>query len=168
MTPRVVFDCMVFIQAAANRTGPAGACLDRADGGPVELCVSDETIQELEDVVNRRSVWRKFRTLTPSRVDEFLLRVQRIAVRIDPVPEVVALARDPKDAKYLNLAVAAGAELVVSRDNDLLDLMTSADAEATAFRTAHPDIRVLDPVEFLRTLETPADAPPAPDPDEAS
>ena len=28
MTPRAVFDCMVFVQALANADGPAAACLE--------------------------------------------------------------------------------------------------------------------------------------------
>ena len=117
-------------------------------------------MEEMRDVLNRPGVQKKFRTLTPERVADFIARVERVAVVIDPVPEAFALTRDPKDSKYLNLAIAGGAELVVSRDNDLLDLMTSADAEATAFRTTYPSIRILDPVVFLQTLQPPASPPP--------
>lgn len=41
---------------------------------------------------------------------------------IDEVPREVALDRDPKDEPYLNLACVSGAEYLVSRDADLLDL----------------------------------------------
>src|SRR5262249_35500637 len=112
----------------------------------------------------RPGVHKKLRTLTPSRVADFIARVERFAVVIDPVPEVVSLKRDPKDAKYLNLAIAGGAELVVSRDNDLLDLMSSTDPEAVAFRRAHPNIRIVDPVAFLQTFQPPASPPPATNP----
>lgn len=64
----------------------------------------------------------------------------------------MTLTRDPKDAMYLDLALAAGAEYVVSRDNDLLDLMTSPDPEPAAFRAAYPALRITDPVSFLRSL----------------
>jgi predicted nucleic acid-binding protein len=45
--------------------------------------------------------------------------------------------RDPKDAKYLELALAAGAETIVSSDDDLLVL--------------HPwrGVRVLRPADYL-------------------
>jgi uncharacterized protein len=149
---RVVFDCMIFLQAAVNKTGPAAACIDKADG-EVELCLSPEIVTEIQEVLSRPRIQKRFRTLTPERVAEFLGQLERIAVLIAEVPNEFVLPRDPKDSKYLNLAITAAAKLIVSRDNDLLDLMTGTDADAQTFRTAHPDIRILDPVEFLRTFE---------------
>ena len=49
-------------------------------------------------------------------------------------PSVFAYPRDPKDEPYVNLAVAAAADYVVTRDKDLLDLMTGHTDEAKAFR----------------------------------
>ncbi len=45
---RVVFDCMIFLQGAARRDSPAGACLDLAEQGHIELCVSSEIMAEFE------------------------------------------------------------------------------------------------------------------------
>lgn len=56
------------------------------------------------------------------------------AIVIKNVLQVFNYARDPKDEKYINLAVAAGAEYIISRDSDLLDLMTSFDNESKEFR----------------------------------
>lgn len=64
------------------------------------------------------------------------------------MPRIEKLDRDPKDEPYLNLAIAAKATYLVSRDRDLLDLM----ADPT-FRQRHPDLLILDPVEFLREIE---------------
>ena len=49
----------------------------------------------------------------------------------------VADCRDPKDDKYLELALASGADTIVSSDKDLLVL--------------HPwrDVRVLNPADYL-------------------
>ena len=65
------------------------------------------------------------------------------------MPLVYTTLRDPKDEKYLNLAIAANTYAVVTWDRDLLDLMT---ATATAFRTAHPTIAILTPPAFLALL----------------
>jgi predicted nucleic acid-binding protein len=49
---------------------------------------------------------------------------------------------------YINLAIAAAADYLASRDKDLLDLMQDLD-----FTTRFPGIRVLDPVSLLREIE---------------
>jgi hypothetical protein len=38
--PRVVFDCMIFLQAAARQGSPSAACLAFAEQGLLELFVS--------------------------------------------------------------------------------------------------------------------------------
>lgn len=68
------------------------------------------------------------------------------------VPQVLTLYGDPKDEKYLNLAIAADAEYIVTRDRLLLGLMTATDANAVAFRTAYPRIDILRPEPFLARL----------------
>jgi putative PIN family toxin of toxin-antitoxin system len=149
---------MVLLQAAVSGRGPAAACLDEVENRTAELVVSDPVLAELADVLTRPTLRRRYRTLTDEFAADFVARVRRVAASVAGVPETVILARDPKDSMYLNLAIAAGAELVVSRDNDLLDLMTGTDPDAEAFRAAYPGIAILDPASFLRTVRPP---PPA-------
>lgn len=159
MTPRVVYDTMIHLQAAARPRGPAFACVSLARAGTVELCVSDEALDEARDVLSRPKTRRKYPQLTDATVRTYLDSVERSATRIDPVPAVVTLTRDPNDEKHLNLAVAAGAAYLVSRDNDLLDLMTGSDPDAVAFRTAHPTVLILDPAAFLQAVTPPPPTP---------
>jgi uncharacterized protein len=60
----------------------------------------------------------------------------RDAVRFVPTEQVVA-CRDTKDDKYLELAAAAGATLIVASDNDLLVL------------DPWRGVRILRPAEYL-------------------
>ncbi len=61
--------------------------------------------------------------------------------------------RDPKDEKYINLAAAAGAAYIISRDTDLLDLMTGFDEESKNFRQKFRLLKVIEPLEFLKIVE---------------
>jgi len=144
---------MVFLQAVASPDGPSARCVEHAFEGRCELFISDETIDEMNDVLNRPKLRKKFARATPENVAEFIRRVLEVATRLGSVPSEYILKRDVKDSKYINLAVAASAKLIVSRDNDLLDLMTGNDDEATRFRTTYPEIAILDPVAFLKTIE---------------
>ena len=47
----------------------------------------------------------------------------------------------------MDLAAAAGARYLVSRDKDLLSLM-----QDEAFRQQFPDLTIVDPVAFLREI----------------
>jgi predicted nucleic acid-binding protein len=54
---------------------------------------------------------------------------------------------------YLNLAIAAKAAFLVSRDRDLLDLMTGHDAESKQFRQRFRFLKVMEPGDFLKEVE---------------
>lgn len=140
--PRVVFDCMIFLQAAARRASPSGACLALADQGLLELYVSPAILAEVRDVISRTKIRSKFPQLTADVVTEFIARIERIAVRVDEVGTGITLVRDPKDEPYLNLAAACQAEYLVSPDRDLLE---GADTIAAML----PNLRIVDPVAFL-------------------
>ena len=143
MTPRVVYDCMMFVQALANEAGPAAACFALAREGRVELCLS---LAEVRDVLDRPKLRRKLPALTPERAEAFLDDILGFATLVLDVPGRFRYDRDPKDEPYVNLALAAGApRYLASRDKDLLDL--DADDE---FRREFPDLIILDPASLLR------------------
>ncbi len=87
------------------------------------LCLSAEILAEVRDVLTRPKTQRKSPLLSPEWAELFLQNAASKAVVLAEVPRAVALARDSKDEPYLNLAVAAKASYLVSRDLDLLDLM---------------------------------------------
>jgi putative PIN family toxin of toxin-antitoxin system len=151
MSILAVFDCMLFLQAVTNEAGPAFACFRFVEEGKLTLCLSPEILAEVKDVLARPKLRRKFASLTEERVDEFLRTAAAKAVVLDNVPQAFAYARDPDDEPYINLAIAAGARYLVSRENDLLDLMTIPE-----FLAQCPGLTVIDPVVLIRELRPPA------------
>ncbi len=152
MSQPVVFDCMVFLQAAANQQSPSYACLALAEIDEVQLFVSEKIFEELQDVLSRPKTTRKFRQLTPERVEAFLEWIRSFATVVTVVSHVFEFPRDPKDEPYLNLAIAARALYLVSRDNDLLDLMSKEDEVSLSFREQFPWLRVIDVGQFLSSV----------------
>jgi len=144
---RVVYDCNVFPQALASPTGPASACVDLVLAGEVELFLSPFVPGEIRHVASRPRLVAKFR-LREDRVAALLEGLSRVAVLIFEVPTRWTSARDPDDAHYVNLALAAGAELIVSRDQDLLALNDRALPESLHFQARFPDFRILTPPAF--------------------
>lgn len=119
----MVFDCMVFLQGAGRPAGPARGCFRLVDEGQVTLCVSPDILAEVREVLARPKTLRKFPLLSSEWGKTFLEGVESRAMVLTQVPRAFALTRDPKDEPYLNLALAAEARYLVSRDRDLLDLM---------------------------------------------
>jgi putative PIN family toxin of toxin-antitoxin system len=106
--PAAVFDCTVFLQALANRKGPAFACWQPVDSGRVTLYLSDPELAEVTEVLNRPELHQKLKTLTPEKVQAYLATVRTRATFIADVPHHFTYPRDPKDEPYLNLAIASG------------------------------------------------------------
>jgi putative PIN family toxin of toxin-antitoxin system len=156
MTPTAVFDCMVFVHALANAKGPACACYELVRSSRLLLSVSPEVISEVGDVLSRPKVRRKLPALTDETVEVFLRDVVGRATMLSEVPEAFRLERDPKDERYINLAVASDASYLVTWDRDLLDLMGD-----DGFRQRFPSLTILEPTALLRLFpRDPEETPP--------
>lgn len=147
-----VFDCNVFLQAASREKSVAAECLRFVEKCLVRLYVCKDVLAEVEDVLNRPEIRNHFQTLTDEIVEAFLLRLQKISEIIRSVPKEFSYSRDPDDEVYINLAICAEADYLVSRDNDLLDLMTAYTIEAKEFRQRFRPLIVFEPLEFLKEM----------------
>ena len=141
----------MYVQALRAPQGPAGRCVQLALDGKVTLFISPIAIAELTDVLSRPKVIAKLQ-LVAQRVEEFIQSIESVATIIDGFPEIFTYDRDPDDAHYVNLALAAEAKLIVSRDRDLLDLMDLTKPEGALFHADYPDLLIVDPVQFLRGM----------------
>lgn len=148
----VVFDCMLCLQAAARRDSIAAACLELAEQGHLQLCLSAEILAEVGEVLQRPEIHERFPSLAPENVGEFIEAVRRIGVLYPTVERHFQFSRDPKDEPYLNLAVQARAHYLASRDKDILDLRLGNDPAAVEFRSRFPFVKIADPLEFLREI----------------
>lgn len=148
----VVFDCNILLQAVARKAGPAAACLRLAEEGFVQLRLSEEILTELAEVLKRPTIRARYPELTDEIVDDFLKGLRSIAEITNDVPKRFSYARDIDDEPYLNLAIEAEANYLVSRDRDLLDLMTGYNDECKEFRQRFRSVTVIEPIEFLKEV----------------
>ena len=151
--PRVVFDCMIFLQATASESGPAAALLRLVERNVLSLFVSREILDEVRDVLSRTKLRKKNPDITSERVDALITRVAEKGTIVETVPEHFSYVRDPRDEKYINLAIEVEADYIVSRDQDLLDLMTGYTDECKDFRRRFRSLKIVGPVEFLKAVE---------------
>lgn len=133
--PRCVFDTNVLISALLfDQSRPAQAFFSALRDG--EVLVSADVISELNDVLGRK----KFRRYATEAERERFLRSLLQEARLIEIREKVQACRDPKDDKFLELAVNGKADCIVSGDDDLLSL--------GPFR----GIEILTPSGFLNSL----------------
>lgn len=115
--PRLVFDTNAIISAALLKRSVSRRALDQAlnEG---ELLTSAETVDELHQVLGRAD-FAKY--VTEDERMEFLATLLREVTLVE-VTVYVGECRDPRDNKFLELAVSGGAVCIVSGDQDLLVL----------------------------------------------
>ncbi len=99
-----------------------------------DVVYSSETLSELERVIQ----YPKFDKYTNQDAkDAFITKFKRRSFLIENIKTSIIACRDPKDDKFLTLAVAANADYIVSGDADLLVL--------------HPfqGIQIIKPADFV-------------------
>ena len=132
-----------------SRTGPSAACLDRVRAGDLHLVWSDYVLQEIRELPAKLPARMK---LTPERVEAFIADVAPFAEHIAEVAGLYTNPFDADDSHYVNLALASGANLITSRDGDLLRLMDQGRPEAREFSARFPHLQILLPEAVLEML----------------
>ena len=145
----VVFDCNIYLQAAASSKGVAAACLRLAENGEIILYAGNAILEEVSEVLHRPIVRKNLPELTDEAVDAFLEKLRDFVIFVKNVPPEFHLPRDVDDEDYINLAIEVRANYLVSRDKDLLALMTDYTIEAKEFRQRFRFLKVVNPVGFL-------------------
>ena len=119
---RVLFDTSSLVGAALQIGSVPHLALQHALAG-TQLCASPATLNELQRVL-RRPKFDRYQPVDARK--EFFDIVARAAVVYEVSAEELAAltprCRDPEDDKFLALAFACQADVIVSSDDDLLVL----------------------------------------------
>jgi putative PIN family toxin of toxin-antitoxin system len=110
----VVIDTGVFIAGVFWRHEPH-LCLKAWLQGIVLPVMSQEIFAEYETVLERVKQEQDFKTDTQVWLDT----LRESALWVAPVSLEQKVCRDPKDDKFIEAALAAGARTVIARDRDL-------------------------------------------------
>jgi len=115
--PSVVVDTSTLVGAAMKRQSIPRLAFERIIARHT-LVASPAVLREVEEVLMRP----KFDRFVPRDIRAgFILLIRHYALTHEPAEHIRA-CRDPKDDMYLSLAVSAGADCIVSSDDDLLCL----------------------------------------------
>lgn len=129
---RVVIDTNVLVSHLLAIASPPGQAVAQVLS-KAQILASDDSLAELADVLART----KFDAYV-SREDRqaFLRLIARVSEMV-AIDTTVRACRDPKDDKFLELALSGEASLMISGDRDLLAL------------APYEGIAILTPAQFL-------------------
>lgn len=111
---RVVLDANIFVSALLTQRGNARQIIDLWQAGIFKLLVSNEILSEIDRVL-RYPRLQKIHRKSQIEITQFVDSLRRQAVVIFP-SEPIAMATDESDNRYLECAVAGGADYVVTGD----------------------------------------------------
>jgi putative PIN family toxin of toxin-antitoxin system len=135
---KAVLDTNVLISAVIS-TGTSHEVLVEGFEGKYTIFVSPETIQEFEDTLLKYP--DKFH-MSPEEVEKERGTIEYFAEFVTPETEVDVVKEDESDNMFLEAAVSADAEYLVSGDPHLLDI------------GSYEGVEILTPDEFLEKLRT--------------
>src|ERR1700691_5193593 len=115
--PRVVIDTNCLVRRILLADTISARAVDRAVDMGI-LLVSQATMEELADVL-ARTKFDRYVTMEDRR--QFLRFIGRVAEYV-PIIYSVGECRDPKDDKFLEVAINGKADCILTRDRDLLTL----------------------------------------------
>jgi putative PIN family toxin of toxin-antitoxin system len=121
--------------------GPPHRLIELVRDGTLTLIASPALLAEFSEVISRP----KFQAIvarSATDVDQLMAELQLLAEVLDPAPLSGRISRDPDDDMILALATAAGADLVISGDADLLVV------------AQYGNIRIVTPAEALELIAT--------------
>jgi putative PIN family toxin of toxin-antitoxin system len=130
---RIVFDTNALVSYFLIADSVTARAVQKATHEAV-LLASEPTIAELAEVLSRR----KFDRYASLEERKSFVKLVASTVEMIPVTAVIHACRDPKDDKFLEVAVSGKANHIVTGDKDLLSL------------NPFHGISILTPAEYLR------------------
>ena len=135
---RAVIDTNILVRAVIKPLGTVGPVLRRLRDGDYILVYSEPLITEFVDVLNRPRIKDKY-GLAPEDIETVVALILLRGEAVVPTRRIT-ICRDPDDNMFLEAAVDGGADIIVSGDDDLLEI------------EAFEGIPIVTPGEFLSKL----------------
>jgi putative PIN family toxin of toxin-antitoxin system len=125
MPRRAVLDSTILVSAFLTPGGAADAVLQKGINDEFTCCLADEINAETMHRLHSPRLEARY-AYTAADVDTFKAALRGSFLIITDLPLLTGIVRDPNDDMILACGVAAGADYVVTRDEDLLSLGTYA------------------------------------------
>lgn len=134
---RVVVDTNVLISALLKADSVPARIVSIWREGAIELVLSSAIVAE----VTRVLAYPRIRSrVSETDAERFIALLHAAATFVEPLESVIAVEPDPDDDKFVALALASGAGVIISGDSHLLNL------------EAFQDIQIIGPAQFIEMM----------------
>src|SRR3954451_5185906 len=118
---RVVIDTNVTTSRYLNPRGAPAELFGLWEQQVFELLVSEAILAEYERVLQYPKIRSRHR-MTDDRIRQVIDDFREVAILVAPTETLDIIADDPTDNRFLECAVAGGAQYIVSGDRHLRDV----------------------------------------------
>lgn len=146
----LVLDTNTLFRGIVNASSPSGRVLEACGRRRVRLLLSNPVLDEYRDVLHDPIVQVRHPQIQSAEIDRVLNALRFVSIYIRTVTATFQYDRDPKDAMFIELAIAGDATHIISHDKDLLTLPTSRTDAGKRFRQRLPNVRIQDAASFVR------------------
>jgi putative PIN family toxin of toxin-antitoxin system len=147
---RVVLDTNVLLAGLVSRSSASQKVVDCLQTRKVIPLISPPVLAEYRAVLLHPAIAAKFPKLTSRRVELALHRLRYVGDEYRNVRVRFELERDPRDAMFVELAIAGAATHLVTMDGDLLSLPNSRTDAGKRFRQRLSGLTVQTPQSFIQ------------------
>jgi putative PIN family toxin of toxin-antitoxin system len=153
VTPRAVYDAMVFFQWAALPADRQHGTVKALYDGRIRLCLSPRLIEEVRDLLSRPNIRAKSLNLTDDRIATVLAAAGQHADWFQIVPQVFSLTSHPHDDHLFNLAIESKASFLVTWETRILRLQEDQTEAGKRLQELAPSLRILSPNMLAQELK---------------
>lgn len=119
---RVTSDTNTLVSGIITPRGAAARLIELWQGEEIQFVLCDEIIDDLIDVLGRPHIQQHYQAINAATIAASATAFQQYATIVQVQHPCPAVSRDPDDDVILACALAGGADYIVTRDEDLLDL----------------------------------------------
>ena len=138
---KIVVDTNVLVSAFISKTGPPAKIFRALENKEIQLVLSESIETEYKKVLKYSHI-KKLHNLSELEIEEVVERIERLSTVVHIRKKVRGVSSDPDDEKFLECAVNAEADYLISGDKHLLKLKK------------YQGIQILSPATFVIFLKS--------------
>ena len=145
---RLVLDTNVLLRALVNRVSRSREVVTACEERKAIALLSKPLLDEYRRVLVHLK--ERDESITAFEIQSQLRKLRYLGDYVRETTVLFPFARDPTDAKLIELAMEAGATHIVTYDADLLSLPTARNEAGKRFRQRLTGVSVVRPEELIR------------------